>query len=475
VQFNSYSYLLALVVVVPLFWALSPRLRRPFVLTLSGLFYASWSLTYAPLPFAICVVVFICGRIIVSHPASASAALKLGIGSTLAVLILFKYGAFLQTNLGVLLRAFGYHSIGNVVLIALPLGISFYTFEAISYLLDAKQGRVGRIGFADLVMFVTFWPHLIAGPIVRVRELVPQLKFEKAYEPAMLVRGLDRLVWGLVQKNLFANNLAPFVDEAFLPQAAHLNTTVDNWFCALAFGLQIYFDFAAYSNMAIGVACLMGVRLPENFNYPYHALTPPDFWSRWHMTLSRWIRDYLFFPINARFRGAPVPLYLSLIGVMALVGLWHGAGWGFAIWGTMHGFYLVAYRVWEAVSNTRLKRLGAWPPMRWLWQGLTIAAVMAAWIPFRANTLGQAGIMLRSLVIPHGLHPSYTVNFYLVTLLAAGIAAVEPLAVAALTRLEAKISQPASLFLWRPALYAFGLLLFLVFDDRDTQFIYFQF
>jgi alginate O-acetyltransferase complex protein AlgI len=445
------------------------------VLTLSVLFYASWSVTYALLPFAICTVVFICGRIVVSRPASAATALRVGIGTTLAVLVFFKYGAFLRTNFDVILRAFGYDSIGNVILVALPLGISFYTFEAISYLLDAKQGRVGRIPFVDLAMFVTFWPHLIAGPIVRVRELVPQLKFDKTFEPAMLANGLDRLVWGLVQKNLLANNLAPFVDEGFMPLAAHLNTTVDNWFCALAFGLQIYFDFAAYSNMAIGVACLMGVRLPENFNYPYHALNPADFWSRWHMTLSRWIRDYLFFPINARFRGAPVPLYLSLVGIMALVGLWHGAGWGFVIWGTMHGFYLVAYRVWEGISSTRFTRLATWRPVRRLWQGVTIAAVTAAWIPFRANTLGQAGTMLRSLVIPHGLHPSYTVNFYLVTLLIAVVAAVEPIAVAVLTRLEAKIPQPASMFLWRPALYAFGLLLFLIFDDRNTQFIYFQF
>jgi D-alanyl-lipoteichoic acid acyltransferase DltB (MBOAT superfamily) len=290
-----------------------------------------------------------------------------------------------------------------------------------------------------------------------------------------MMRGMGRLIVGLVQKNLIANNLAPFVNEAFSAQAAAVNTTVDNWFAAFAFGLQIYFDFASYSNMAIGVAQLIGVVLPENFNYPYHAANPADFWSRWHMTLSRWIRDYLFFPINARFRGAPAPLYLSLIGIMALVGLWHGAGWGFIMWGLLHGIYLVAYRVWENLGLKRFPQFAKSRLAMFTWRAVTLLAVMAAWIPFRAATPTQGLVMMRSLVVPHGLWPSYPVNFYLVTLMVAAFVVLEPALANALQRIEKRVVMPVQLLIWRPLIYAVGLLLFLIFDDRDTQFIYFQF
>ena len=231
---------------------------------------------------------------------------------------------------------------------ALPLGISFYSLEAISYLLDTRQGRVKSSSFGDLALFIMFWPHLIAGPIVRTRELIPQLKFDKPFESRFVFTGLDRLLLGLVQKNLIANTIGSWVDDGFNPNVAALNTTVDNWALAIAFGIQIYFDFAAYSNMAIGAAQLIGITLPENFRFPYHAANPPDFWARWHMTLSRWIRDYVFFPLNAGFEDRKLRLYLSLVSIMGVVGLWHGAGWGFILWGLMHGAYLAAYRAFEA-------------------------------------------------------------------------------------------------------------------------------
>src|SRR5262249_15893901 len=158
-----------------------------------------------------------------------------------------------------------------------------------------------------------------------------------------------------------------------------------------AFGLQLYFDFAAYSNMAIGAACLIGITLPQNFRFPYHAANPAEFWSRWHMTLSRWIRDYLFFPVSTRFQSSPVALSVRLVGTMALVGLWHGAGWGFVLWGVLHGVYLVFFRIWERVA----RRVPAFrsPVSAVVLRLGTILAVMAAWIPFRAATLHQALVM----------------------------------------------------------------------------------
>jgi alginate O-acetyltransferase complex protein AlgI len=478
-QFNSFSYLAILAVVVAIFWLL-PRgnARRYFVLALSILFYGSWSWKFLPIPVVICGVAYLCARSIMGVPAKARGAVWAGALVILSILAFFKYRQFAIDNLNQILAAWGSTPIQYTLAFAFPLGISFYSFEAISYLIDTRQGRVKNVRITDLFTFVMFWPHLIAGPIVRVRELVPQLSFQKRFDTSMLLKGLDRLIWGLVQKNLLANNIGAFVDEGFLPQSIRQNTTVDNWFLAFAFGLQIYFDFASYSDMAIGTAQLIGITLPENFRFPYHAKNPSDFWSRWHMTLSRWIRDYLFFPINAKYQASPLALYSSLIGIMALVGLWHGAGWGFVTWGVMHGCYLVLYRISERMTEGKPIVESRW--FRIGWRLFTLFAVMAAWIPFRASSASQAMHMLKTMVIPGSLRPSYSINFYLITLLIGIVALLEPWLAQRLKLADEFFNASgsriaANLLVWRPLLYAFGLLLFIIFDDQNTQFIYFQF
>jgi len=279
-----------------------------------------------------------------------------------------------------------------------------------------------------------------------------------------------------VQKNVFANGLGAWADDAFIPRMAALNSSIDNWAAAVAFGLQIYFDFAAYSNMAIGAARLIGVALPENFNHPYLAASPPQFWSRWHTTLSRWVRDYLFFPLNAGFKDNRFRLYASLIAVMGVVGLWHGAGWGFFVWGLLQGIYLVLFRV-GCGESLEGQALG----VRLLWRALTLIGVMAAWVPFRASSLGQAQTMLASMFVKFSFGFSYSVNFYLITLLCCGVCAAEPLLGKILRSPAGQLPgtaggvEMANWYLLRPALQAAMLLLFVVFDDRDTQFIYFQF
>jgi D-alanyl-lipoteichoic acid acyltransferase DltB (MBOAT superfamily) len=320
-----------------------------------------------------------------------------------------------------------------------------------------------------------FWPHLVAGPIVRTRELFPQLKFDKPFESRFVFAGLDRLLLGLVQKNLIADTIGSWVDDGFLPKAAALNTSIDNWALAIAFGIQIYFDFAAYSNMAIGAAQLIGITLPENFRFPYHAANPADFWLRWHMTLSRWIRDYLFFPLNAGFHDNKLRLYVSLVTVMGIVGLWHGAGWGFVLWGLMHGVYLATYRAFESWRGESPQPLALRIGLRLT----TLGAIVAAWVPFRAVSLEQAMTMLKSMFGGFSFGFSYSVNFYLMTLFWCAWLALEP----TFAKLIARMGDPdrpgfsgvlnANLF--RPVGYAVLLLLFMVFDDRDTQFIYFQF
>ncbi len=479
-QFNSYSYLLLLAIVVPVFWALPMQLRRWYVLGLSILFYASWSPVFLLAPIALCGGVFFAAVRIAAGGRRERLWFLGALAYALGFLVFFRYQALWWPAVAALLRGFGHAPARTALQIAVPLGISFYSFEAISYLIDIRQRRVQPTRFSDLFLFVMFWPHLIAGPIVRFRELVPQFAFKKQFDMAMMMRGMDRLILGIVQKNLIADPLGSWVDDGFVTQLAQANTTVDNWFLAIGFGLQIYFDFASYSNMAIGVAQLIGIQLPENFRFPYHASTPADFWQRWHMTLSRWIRDYLFFPINVRFQGAPIPLYLSLLGVMALVGLWHGAGYGFVLWGVLHGCYLVLYRIYEGLQKKHWPSLEHSRAVGVFWKVFTLVAVMAAWVPFRATGYDQATAMLKSMFWHFTFGVTQPLNFYLVVLLVCVFTVVEPLLDSLFTRWDAWAGQSLvrmnlRTFVLRPAIYAFGLLLFLAFDERNTQFIYFQF
>jgi D-alanyl-lipoteichoic acid acyltransferase DltB (MBOAT superfamily) len=475
-QFNSYSYLLLLLVAVLLFWNLPVRFRRGYVLILSFGFYAMWSVYFLVVPVILSLIAFWSGCKIRQGGSVGRRALWAGVGAILATLGVFKYGRFAAENISVLGNWVGLHSPALVWRLALPLGISFYSFEAISYLLDTRQGRVKPATFGDLSLFIMFWPHLIAGPIVRARELFPQLQFDRPFESRFVFTGVDRLLLGLVQKNLIANTIGSWVDGGFLPKVAALNTTIDNWALALAFGIQIYFDFAAYSNMAIGAAQLMGITLPENFRFPYHAANPADFWSRWHMSLSRWIRDYVFFPLNAGFEDKKLRLYASLLVAMGVVGLWHGAGWGFVLWGLMHGVYLIGYRAFQSWRGEASSQPLA---MRAALRLITLGAVVAAWVPFRAVSLEQAMTMLKSMFGCFSFGFSYSVNFYLMALFWCVWIALEP----TFGKLLGRVGDPArSGFLGRlngnllrPVGYAVLLLFFLAFDDRDTQFIYFQF
>src|SRR5581483_10534820 len=425
-QFTSYSYLVLLIPIVLVYWNLKPNWRPGYLLALSILFYTSWSIKFVLIPVAVCAGVFVCGSLMQKRPEKGRTWLWVGVSYVLSILIIFKYSHFFYQNVASIWPSMSSGPLSTLISFGLPLGISFYSFEAISYLIDARQRRVKGISISDLLLFVMFWPHLIAGPIVRIRELVPQFRQAKTFDTSYLVLGLDRIILGLVQKNVFANSIGSWVDSGFLENASRLNSTIDNWFLAIGFGLQIYFDFAAYSNIAIGVAQLLGIKLPENFNFPHYAENPSDFWSRWHMTLSRWVRDYLFFPINAKFKGAPLPLYTSLIGIMGLVGLWHGAGWGFVLWGLLHGTYLVVYRIWESLEE-KLKpgKAGKWLS-RQLWRGITLVAVVIAWVPFRAVSLAQTKTMLASMLFRFQFTISYSVNFYLITLLLVAVCVIEP-------------------------------------------------
>ena len=475
---NSYFYLAFLLVTVSAFWTVPARGRRCLVLLASVAAYLISGGIYLAIPLAMAGIMYVCSSLATGERRKPVFC-GWGIALILAILGYFKYRDFAVANINAVLSGISLPKFTTRPMDQLPLGISFCAFTAIAFLIDTAQGRIKRQNALDITTFLCFWPTALAGPILRFRELGPQLAFQRTWSTEMLLRGLDRIVWGLVQKNLIANSLDSWVREGFMPRAIGVNSTVDNWFLAIAFGLQVYFDFASYTNLAIGAAQLIGVSLPENFRFPYHAKNPSDFWSRWHMSLSRWIRDYLFFPLSVRSGEGGPGYYLGLVAVMALVGLWHGAGWGFVAWGVMHALYLSAYRIWQKFAGDK----GAWAngaAVNAFWRIFMLLGVMAAWVPFRSNTLAGALQMLKFMFLRFRFGQSYSINFYLVTLLIAAFCVVEPYLAARMGGLEKLLAPRARLgsifpLVLRPALYAVGLFLFIVMDARDSAFIYFQF
>lgn len=270
---------------------------------------------------------------------------------------------------------------GDFRRIAIPLGISFYLFHIFAYLADLRMGRTRLVGPHKFALFVGFFPHLIAGPVVRANQLMPQL--ERLWSGPRIRRhlaffGLALCLLGLVKKVVFSNSLAPVVDDLFHTVP---NDMLAAWAGAWLFGFQIYFDFSGYTDIALGSAMLLGLRLPTNFRTPYLADNPREFWQRWHITLSTWIRDYLYIPLGGRREGGPTWQAIVLVGVMALAGLWHGANWTFVAWGILWGIYIVIWRLLMPYISG-VPRILQW--------GVHILVVMVLWVFFRAPDIGFA-------------------------------------------------------------------------------------
>ena len=308
--------------------------------------------------------------------------LAIGIGGNLVLLGYFKYAQFFADNVaavaGVAAPALG---------IVLPIGISFYTFTQIAFLADVYRGHAGRYRLSDYALFVTIFPHLVAGPILRHNETVPQ--FERAGEggvdPALMASGWAWFALGLGKKVLFADSLAPYADAVF--KAADSGAALslpEAWLGTLAYSLQLYFDFSGYSDMAIGLALMLGITFPLNFDSPYKATSLIDFWRRWHMTLSSFLRDYLYIPLGGNRRGR-LRRYINLMITMVLGGLWHGASWNFMLWGAMHGAGLAINNAARSAAGDR----GLTMPSV-LARVVTLGFVVLAWVPFRAESIPSA-------------------------------------------------------------------------------------
>jgi D-alanyl-lipoteichoic acid acyltransferase DltB (MBOAT superfamily) len=394
--FHSPEFLIGfLPMVLVVYFALQKRglLRAAihWLVITSLFFYAWWEPVYLLVLLASIGFNFLCG--VALERRHRKAVLVFGIAINLLLLGYFKYtNFFIQT-----LDQIGGFSFQPLT-IGFPLAISFFTFTQIAFLIDAYRGKVEEYSLIDYMLFVTFFPHLPAGPIVHHSELMPQFRQQSLVSPMSenMAIGLTILIIGLCKKVILADTIGAYADLVFGSAASGTSPAfLEAWVGVVAYAFQIYFDFSGYSDMAIGIAKMMGITLPENFNAPYRSASIRDFWRRWHMTLSRFLQEYLYIPLGGNRRGE-VRTLLNLFLTMLLAGLWHGAGWTFVAWGGIHGLYLMIHRIWTKASGHYVLRPLAFI-VRFLAVPLTFFAVTVAWTFFRADTLTTAMMMLGSM------------------------------------------------------------------------------
>ncbi len=419
--FNSYAFVLLFlpVTVAAAFW-ISGKGHREHVLWLvvvaSLLFYGFWNPAYVLLLLGSICANYVTGeRLAAWHGQQANARkakslMVLGVAANLAAICYFKYANFFLENLDCLT--------GNRITfeeVILPLAISFFTFQQIAYLVDAYRGQTSRATLLEYSLFVTFFPQLIAGPIVHHSEVLGQYRskiFGRFNHEAVAI-GLTIFFLGLFKKVVLADGLAPYADAGFDAAArGEVLTFFEAWGATLGYTFQLYFDFSGYSDMAVGLARMFGVRLPLNFLSPYKADSVIDFWRRWHVTLSRFLREYLYFLLGGNRKGV-VRRYANLVVVMVLGGLWHGAGWTFVAWGLLHGCYLMVNHAWRAVRQSL--GCGGSPGLigRLTARSITFLAVAAAWALFRADDMSAGANMLQALSGFHGFALPETYRGYL--------------------------------------------------------------
>lgn len=401
--FNSYEFIFAfLPATLAIFYFLGRLEQRnlaiAFLSLASVFFYAWWNPVYIFLILGEVVFSFLIGRQLERMDLSNAVRRLLLTGAVAFILLVLGYFKYANFFLGIVNDATG--SEWSLGLIILPLGISFHTFQQIAYLVHAYQRSAKHYRFIDFCLFVTFFPQLIAGPIVHHYEAIPQIARPGFLRPRAvnLLVGLSLFGLGLFKKTVIADSLAQIATPVFAAaQGGAELTFVEAWFGALGYSLQLYFDFSAYSDMALGLARMFNIRFPANFHSPYKAVNIADFWRRWHITLSRFLRDFLYIPLGGNRRGHLRQLS-NLMITMLLGGLWHGAGWTFIVWGGLHGAYLVIHRFWSRLAGAR--GLSMPRPLAWV---LTMLAVVVAWVYFRAPDIGVAHSILASMFGGEGL------------------------------------------------------------------------
>jgi len=424
--FNSLTYLLLLSIVVFLFWNISYYYRFYLIFLSSLTFYGFWKIEFIPLLLFSTFLDWWIGLNMVNlNDKKRKYLLILSLSVNLGILFFFKYLIFFTENTIGLFNIFDVKLDPIMLKIILPLGISFYTFQTISYTVDVyKKSIKPEKSFIIYACYVTFFPQLIAGPILRAKEVISQFKRLNYFKWNYITQGLRRILYGLFLKVVIADTIAPLVDSGFGLPISEISA-LDVWTLAFLFGFQIYFDFCGYSHIALGSAKMIGITFPENFNFPYMASSPKDFWLRWHISLSSWVRDYIYFPLlkikihNSSVGGLEKATsnkndQITLFITWSLMGLWHGANWTFLIWGLYHAFFILIYRLTRPLTNNlKNKNIFGWL--------FTLPIIMLSWIPFRSNSIETSFQMWIKVTNPInysyvGLHENTYIVAMLITL-----------------------------------------------------------
>ena len=465
--YNSLTFAYFFIVVVVVNRCLPLRARNAWILAASFLFYASWSPAYILLLLVTAGVDYFVALKMASLPDKKArkpwlvASLIFSLGS----LAFFKYTNMALETTGGLMSWLGLDYRPPLVDIVLPLGISFYTFETVSYGIDVYRGELEpKRSFFQYLSFLMFFPKLIAGPIVRASELLHQIPKPRVFTSGDFHAGMNLIAFGFIKKVLLADNFAPFVEQVFANPGGH-----NRWMAIVAvygYSMQVYLDFSAYSDIARGCARLLGYELPLNFNQPYMAVSIADFWRRWHMTLSRWLRDYLFIPLGGS-RGGKLFTYRNLFLTMLLGGLWHGAAWTFVAWGALNGIFLLVEKGWHDWRGTKPKPLEEMSGReRFIRRVIVFHLITFTRIFFRAPTFAVALQMIGTILSPSTwvaeasfalfAIPATMIAYFMLSKYKARLQAIRP--------------EGKALFGYA----AVGVVL-LVFGASQAEFIYFQF
>ncbi|MFZ4115977.1 MAG: MBOAT family O-acyltransferase [Chthoniobacterales bacterium] len=407
--FTTLPFFFFLLVVLGIYWALpSDRFRHPFLFGANFFFYGWWNWKFTALLFIVILISYGAGRFLEQAETQFKKRIMFGACALLlGILGYFKYTNFFLESIHLAFEKIGGTLGWTTLKIILPAGISFYIFQAISYVVTVyRQKLAAETSFVRLGVYLSFFPHLVAGPIIHAPTFLPQLREKRHFDSTFFIEGCRKFALGFLYKAVFADHLAAVVNPIF--QAVEKQQALTLFGGCLGFYGQIYFDFAGYSLMAIGVAQLLGYTLPENFHFPYRATSLIDFWRRWHISLSTWLRDYVYIPLGGNRCSLPRN-YANIIITMFLGGLWHGASWNFLLWGGIHGVALCLNHAWRscrgyAKEETLRKKLSFSTIGAWL---LTQGIVFLCWIPFRAATWSD------TLYIGHQFFLGMTRFFYL--------------------------------------------------------------
>jgi len=464
--FNSGAFGVFLIIALLLFWFSERRVRLFVLVGLSYYFYMYNNPVYFFLLAALTIVNFLLAIEIARRPRFARHFLILAVSIDLLSIGFFKYANFFLWQVDFVRILLGAEKTFPLLKIMLPLGISFFTFQMISYVVDTYRGEPAEKSFWNFAAYVSFFPQLVAGPIVRPNVLLPQIKAKHVYNREQAVHGMFLIAQGLIKKIVFADFLGGHVDKMFLDLGGY--SALATLVVVYAYAFQIYFDFSGYTDIAIGCGKLFGFEIPINFNLPYTAKSPREFWQRWHISLSTWLRDYLYIPLGGN-RQTKERTYLNIMITMLLGGLWHGANWTFVVWGGYHGILLVLERFLKdqfALARRIFSRDSA--ILSFLSALFTFHLVSLGWILFRSDSLTKAARIFRNIL-------SFDMDFPLEQ-----IPAVLLLIVAAVSHVLRRKWDMEEWFVGLPApVQAFGyscaVILTYLFFTEEHRFIYFQF